>query len=101
MLPKIRIFYLFINYANQASRLPQTARTASHPFCKAFGTTRAKRRAEALWRGKALKRAETLRDTKAHTPLAQRAHACGYGVQNEPYACKLSYAKQLRNDRGG
>ena len=32
---------------------------------------------------------------------ARRNRTCGYGVQNEPYACKPPYAKQLRNDRGG
>jgi len=67
----------------------------AQPLIRFMGVfaTRAKRRAEALWRSKALKRVETLRDAKAHPPLARRIHAYGYDVQNEPCACKTPVRK--------
>ena len=48
----------------RATRLERLAQ----PLIRFMGVfaARAKRRAEALWRSKTLKRAETLRDTKAH-----------------------------------
>ena len=83
----------------RATRLERLAQ----PLIRFMGVfaTRAKRRGEALWRSKALKRAETLRDAKAHISLAWRAHAYGYGVQNEPCACKTPVRKTTAELLGG
>ena len=54
----------------RAARLERLAQ----PLIRFMGVfaTRAKRRAEALWRSKTLKHAETLRDAKARTLSATR-----------------------------